>query len=276
MVMALHAWGLPVDVIVRELVANAAMGVPAIRRRRLKVPRTSADSISFEARKIVAEFEFFCDSAGSLDGKTVVEVGPGDALGLAPLFLTAGAARYVAVDRFFGDVWGERAVKLYEALAQIRGPHIGGWAERVELLHVSVEQAAGELPKSDVLVSFDVIEHLSDLRYAVHNMADMLKPNGIMLHRIDYGPHGVWLASRDYLSFLNVPKWVWTAMGSNRGYPNRTRHHEFVQLLQEAGLRVFSRITRSVDGDVMDAEIACALREMPQLGRNFSEPAAAR
>jgi SAM-dependent methyltransferase len=270
--VSMKAWGLPVDVILRELAANAAMGIPAIRRQRLKVPRTSADSMTIEARKIIAEFEFFADSAGPLNGKTVVEIGPGDALGLAPLFLSAGAERYVAMDRFLGNVWGERAVKLYDELARIRGCHLGGWTDRVELLDLSIERAHDRPPKADVLVSFDVLEHLSDLPSAVRNMAAILKPNGAMFHRVDYGPHGVWLSANDYLSFLRVPRWVWIAMGSNRGYPNRTRHHELVRLLQDAGLRVCSRITRSVDGDVMDAEVACAPAELPRLGRQFADP----
>jgi SAM-dependent methyltransferase len=248
------------------------MGVPAIRRRRLKVPRTSAASISIEARKIIAEFEFFADSTGALDGKTVVEIGPGDALGLAPLFLSAGAERYVAIDRFLGNIWGERAVRLYDELARIRGRHLGDWAGRVELLNFSIERADGRLPKADVLVSFDVLEHLTDLPSAVRNMATILKPNGAMFHRVDYGPHGVWLSANDHLSFLRVPSWVWIAMGSNRGYPNRTRHHELVRLLEDAGLQACTRITRSVDGDVMDAEVACAPGEVPRLGRQFVDP----
>jgi hypothetical protein len=272
--VSMKAWGLPVDVILRELAANAAMGIPAIRRQRLKIPRTSADSITIEARKIVAEFEFFADSTGPLDGKTVVEIGPGDALGLAPLFLSAGAERYIAIDRFLGDVWGDRASKLYNELARIRGHHLGDWAGRVELLNFSIEHACGRLPKSDVLVSFDVLEHLTDLPSAVRNMAAILQPNGAMFHRVDYGPHGVWLSASDYLSFLRVPSWVWIAMGSNRGYPNRTRHHELVRLLEEAGLQVCSRITRSVDGDVMDAEVACSSGEVPRLGRQFADPKA--
>lgn len=263
-------WGLPASAILRELAANAAMGIPSVRRRRLQAPRTGSTSYAFEAAKIIAEFEFLRGSAGSLNGRTVVEIGPGDALGLAPLFLSGGCERYIAIDRFPGDVWGARAAALYDEIERHRSPFIPQWRQRVQLLNTSIEAACEELPKADLLVSFDVIEHLANLPCAVRNMAAMLKPDGVMIHRVDYGPHGVWLSASDPLSFLRVPGWLWNAIGSNRGYPNRTRHPELVRLLKEAGLQVVDRVTQLKCGDVMDAEIACGFAPELRLGQAFN------
>jgi hypothetical protein len=103
---------------------------------------------------------------------------------------------------------------------------------------------------------------------AVRHMSGMLKPGGRMIHRVDYGPHGVWLAAADPLSFLRVPRWLWAAIGSNRGYPNRVRHPQLVQLLRDQGLHVCERITREHGRDVMDAELVCGF-EPVVLGRPF-------
>jgi SAM-dependent methyltransferase len=266
----LDLWGLTAPALLRELVANVAMGIPPIRRRRLKGLRTRHRQVGPEAAKIVAEFDFLRDSAGSLKDKTVVEIGPGDAIGLAPLFISAGAARYIALDRFMGDVWSSRARALYDQIASFRGPFQADWQSKVELLRVSIEQAGQTLPAADLLVSFDVIEHLADVPVAVRHMSGMLKPDGRMIHRVDYGPHGIWLSARDPLSFLRVPGWLWAAIGSNRGYPNRVRHPELVQLLRQQGLHVSDRITREQDRDVMDAEMVCGLDPTVALGKTFN------
>ena len=270
----MNLWGLPPQAIARELAANTAMAFPAIRRNRLRGLRTRAPSPQFEARKIAAQFEFLRDSAGDIAGKVVVEIGPGDALGLAPLFIAAGAARYVAVDRFLGDVWGIGANALYDEIERLRSPFPSGWREQVTLVRHSIEHTVAGVPPADIILSFDVIEHLRDLPRAVRNMSSLLKRDGRMVHRIDYGPHGVWLSTDDPLSFLAVPNWLWTAIGSNRGYPNRVRHQQLVRLLEAQGLHMAERITRRQGTDVMDAELVCAFQPSLRLGRPFApEPA---
>jgi len=261
-------WGLSPATLLRELAANLAMGIAPIRRRRLQGLRTGDSRVEREAAKISAEFDFLRDSAGPLQGRTVLEIGPGDALGLAPLFISAGAAQYIALDRFLGDVWGARAQSLYERVQSLRGPFSARWRERVTLLRASIELDQ-PLPEVDLIVSFDVIEHLADLPLAVHNMRRMLRPNGRMVHRIDYGPHGVWLSARDPLSFLRVPRWLWAAIGSNRGYPNRVRHGQFTELLRREGLIIAERITRSHGQHVLDAEVLCGFDRTATLGQPF-------
>jgi SAM-dependent methyltransferase len=267
--MNYRLWGLAAPALVRELVANVAMAIPPIRRRRLQGLRTGQSHTGREVDKLVAEFDFLLDSAGSIRGKTVVEIGPGDAIGLAPLFIAAGAARYVAIDRFLGDIWGTRAEALYAAIAQRRGPFAPDWRERVSLLSHSIEQLPPMVPIADVIVSFDVVEHLADVPRAVGKMAAVLKPQGRMVHRVDYGPHGIWVSTSDPLSFLKVPNWLWAAIGSNRGYPNRVRHAQLVDALRQENLQVAERITRRHAGDVLDAELVCGFEGAGRLGRPF-------
>ena len=262
-------WGVTPPALFREFAANVAMGIPAIRRRRLMGLRTGSSVVQHEAAKIIAEFDFLLDSAGSLANRTVMEIGPGDAIGLAPLFISAGAARYIALDRFLGNIWGLHAQSLYDEIARARGPFAPGWQQHVGLVRSSIEATDQTFPTADLIVSFDVVEHLADVPRAVRNMAAVLKPGGRMIHRVDYGPHGIWLSASDPLSFLQVPRWLWTAIGSNRGYPNRVRHSQFVQLLRRQSLHVSERITREHGMDVMDAEVVCARDPTVTLGRPF-------
>jgi SAM-dependent methyltransferase len=266
----MRLWGLAAPALMREFAANVAMAIPPIRRRRLLDLRTGSSDQDREVDKLVAEFDFLLDSAGSIRGQTIVEIGPGDAIGLAPLFISAGAARYVAIDRFLGDVWGSRAEALYAAIAQRRGSFASDWRERVSLISHSIEELPPMEPIADVIVSFDVVEHLADVRQAVDRMASVLKPQGRMVHRVDYGPHGVWVSTLDPLSFLAVPNWLWAAIGSNRGYPNRVRHAQLVEFLRQQNLQVAERITRRHAGDVLDAELLCGFDGAGQLGRPFT------
>ncbi len=265
----LEVYGLSVITILRELAANIVMSIPMGRRLRLKGLRTSATTVSDEAKKIIAEFDFFKDSAGNLEGKTVVEIGTGDAIGLAPLFLSAGAVLYVAFDRFPGNVWGPQAEALYGELARLRGPFQANWRERTKLCKTAIEAVAQYPIKADLIVSFNVIEHLSDLARAVRNMVALLKPDGMMIHRVDYGPHGVWLSSRGALDFLRVPARLWNVMGSHRGYPNRVSHAGFTQILKSSGLQVSERVTQARGSYAMDAEIMCGYGAPLSLGRCF-------
>jgi SAM-dependent methyltransferase len=170
--------------------------------------------------------------------------------------LRNGAASYTAYDRFQGDVFSARAMALYCELdcpapttARIRG---------------AIEDAAGG-ERVDIVVSFNVMEHLRDPHVALRRMAAILKPGGILVHRIDYSAHDIWRAYEDD-RFLRFPEWLWSLMGSNRGYPNRVRHGDIMATIRSLGLDFDERVTgRLRSGDAAAAEIACGAK----LGRPF-------
>lgn len=254
----------------RELAANTAMGVPWIRRLRVRKGRTIGGSRDVKARLVLDQFSFFMETIGwqGIQGKVVAEIGPGDAIPLAPLFLAAGAKRYLAVDRFLGEVHGPEAVLLYKAILNImpnrlaeslnqlcRTSGAGSVEEfirltdRVGLYRTPVERPADTLrAQADYIVSFNVCEHLADLAQALRGMRTLLSPSGLMIHRVDYGPHDVWQNYENRLAFLTVPRGLWRAMTSNRGCPNRVRHAELMTMARALGLDCTDRIERRVSG----------------------------
>lgn len=251
--------------VLREVLANLAMSVEPIRRHRVRAGRTTTHDLSEQATKVLDQFSFFMDSIGweQIRGKTVIEIGPGDAIPLAPLFLGAGAAKYVAIDRFLGDVHGEFASTLYEVLASLAPSSIReGWQARridpshggligllsdpdlVDLRRVSIESLGhNECEPGDFVISFNVLEHTLNVSSALRSMTLLLKPNGRMIHRVDYGPHDCWASYENPLTFLTIPEFVWRLMGNQRGYPNRVRHCEVVDTLRLLGLSVLDRVT---------------------------------
>lgn len=217
------------------------MGIPAVRKLRSRFSRTT--KLNSDLAK--SQFDFFSTTAGDLHGKIVVEIGPGDKLALAQFFIEAGASRYIAVDRFISSK-NKSGDKIQVINSPIENLLIYGLA--------------------DIIISFATLEHLTDLPKALSVMSTMLKPNGIMIHRVDYGPHSPW--DKNELGFLAIPDTLWKLMGSNRGYPNRIRHTEVSAILYDLGFQTAERIRRTAsDGSALDVEFASAYSFMPTLGQ---------
>lgn len=248
---------LPYYSLLREIIANAVFLIPAIREAKIQSGRTSYP-VDKEAHKILAQFNFFMDTIKHVKDRTVVEIGPGDAIGLAPLFITAGASQYVAFDRFLGPIFDEKAQTLYRELEKHAGTFSDNWQHKAILHNKSMEDGCEITNYADVIISFNSLEHLHDIDAALRNMAKLLKPEGIMIHRVDYGPHDVWRKTSNPFMFRRVPRLLWWAMGSNRGYPNRVPHADVLKLFKANGLKVVDRVTHSFAGEPLDAEIFCS------------------
>lgn len=291
--------------IARELAANLAMGIPTIKSRRVRKGRTIGVAAEVKAQLVLDQFNFFIEAIGRrpIQGKVVAEIGPGDAIPLAPLFLAAGARSYIAVDRFLGEVHGAEAYRLYRAVVELlperlsSGLHdLCGAAgcesveellrlpDRVRLHRFPIEQPDDSMRgQADYVVSFNVCEHLADLPRAFRGMRSLLAPEGLMIHRVDYGPHDVWVTGyNNPLAFLTVPRPIWRAMTSNRGCPNRVRHAQLMAMIRALGFECADRIGhrasdvaidearahlssefRLLSDDeiaVLDAEVICSLR----------------
>lgn len=255
--------------VLREIAANLVMGMGPLRRMRVRRGRTTVQDLRLQARQVVGQFIYFRTNLGAdrIRNSAVLEIGPGDALPHALLFKAAGASRYSALDRFLADPVSERALAIYRAVIEqarsegIPTPPIDA-ADRDDLLawfrdpgNVTIIPRAAEGLSRDsiapqrIIFSFNVLEHLSDVAAAMDNLSRLLADDGVMIHRVDYGPHDVWRSYANPLLFLTFPDWLWSAMGSNRGYPNRVRHRAVVNALRAGGLSVEDAVTsRAEDG----------------------------
>jgi len=264
-----------------EIIKNAAMKMPVIRRWRLGQPRagvrfTGKDSelqrYAFQSLTVLEQI------TGKLQGKSVCEIGPGDFLTSGMALLAAGADSYMVIDRFAGDYNCLEGREWYLGI-QAAWPRIypeipwPGWLdatrfpeaypERVRTSAVRIESAK-DIGTFDIVCSFQVGEHVSDVEKFARSTAMLLKPGGIAVHRIDFGPHGVWRSYRDPLTFLRIPEPVWQAMGSARGTPNRRRVDEVVAAFRAAGLSVhLTGIERYPQSALDLARLPARFRQMP-------------
>jgi SAM-dependent methyltransferase len=201
----------------------------------------TAESLSY----INSQFEDYMSYAGlteaDLQGKTLLELGCGDNVGLALRFIAAGVARAICVDKFYSRRDPVQQREIYLALRNSLTPEqqrrcdeaisledgIQLQPHRLQLLYgTSLAQAASSLdsiPKQfDFVVSRAVLEEIWDLDSVFQEMDLVLAPGGYTLHKIDLSDYGMFSgAGMNPLTFLTIPDSVYRLMASDSGIPNR-------------------------------------------------------
>jgi len=240
----------------KETAKNVLMGNAAFQKWRSKRPRAGAyftgsdeelERYAFLGLNLIKKY------VGDIKGKSICEIGAGDYLTSGLSMLAAGATRYAVIDRFPGDYTGDIAKQWYRGIKDNwsktypETPWTGdlkaedfpeNYADRLELIAQPIETADTE-NKFDIVCSFQVGEHISDIdAFVSMNKRLLEKPGGVALHRVDFGPHDSWFQYRDPMMFLRFSDSAWNLTGSNRGVPNRFRHHQFMEAFDRAGFAV--------------------------------------
>ena len=194
-----------------------------------------------------------------LNGKRVLELGPGDSFGVALAFLSAGAAQVVCQDRFaprrdtahHQRVYAAQRERLSgESAARYDAAFLpDGRFDEKKLLALVGEpfEAAGarlEPASFDLIVSRAVLEHVADLPAAYGQMHRLLRPGGLMLPKVDFRDHGMFTALGQHpLTFLTVAPWLYGYMVRHSGKPNRQLLSEHKKLVQDLGFEASYLIT---------------------------------
>ncbi len=174
--------------------------------------------------------------AACLEGRTLLEYGPGDVPGVAALMLARGASKVYCVDRFplvrldgknarvlndlLGGLAPEPRARLAQALRDPADPAAGFRSERLEYL-VRPNGTSGLADAVDLVYSRAVLEHVNDLDATFEDMVRAMRPGAIAIHLVDLRSHG--LHERNPLDFLCPAPWLWDLMFSAKGVPNRCR-----------------------------------------------------
>lgn len=173
-----------------------------------------------------------------LSAKRVLELGPGDNLGVALKFLEAGAASVVCLDKFYSKRDPGQQAMIYRALwegfdqqdqarladALKLGEEVHFNPDCLKYIHgTGIEEAAQlfEEGSFDLIVSRAVLEHLGDPDAAFKEMDRLLVPGGVMIHEIDFRDHGMFSrAGMHPLTFLTIKKELYASMTADSGKPN--------------------------------------------------------
>lgn len=177
--------------------------------------------------------------ASSLRGLRILEVGPGDSLGVALKFVTAGASQVVCLDKFQSEADRSQQREIYLALREsLQGDELSRFDTAISLASgielnperlaylcgVGIEEATEsfETGTFDLIISTAVLQEVFDIDSAFYSMDRLLSPGGRMAHKVDLSDEGMFgLNGFHPLTFLTIPRPVYEAMTKDAGKSNR-------------------------------------------------------
>lgn len=175
-----------------------------------------------------------------LEGKRVLEIGPGDNFGVALRFLAHGVSQVVCLDRFRPVRNKDQERQIYcalrETLAEDERRYFDAAVqldcglrfdmEKLKVVYgIGIENADQIFaPESfDIIASRAVLMEIADPDRAFEVMDRLLCPGGFSLHKV--APLNDYRMFRQYgyhpLEFLTVPDFLYRHMVSDSGKPNR-------------------------------------------------------
>ncbi|HEU0119521.1 MAG TPA: methyltransferase domain-containing protein [Bryobacteraceae bacterium] len=215
---------------------------------------TLDQSLAYIDRVFTEYFEFGGLLPREIRDWQVLEAGPGDNFGVALRFLTAGAGKVTCLDKFYAERDEIHQAKIYRALRErlsgeeaVEFDRIVRWENelarfdpaRLEYIYgLGLEESEGRLRAGsfDLVISRAVLTEIPDAEKSFQVMDRLLKPGGLMLHKIDLSDYDM-LSGLGYspLEFLTVPESIWKAMASHAGRPNRRRVNFYRDILDRLG-----------------------------------------
>jgi SAM-dependent methyltransferase len=108
----------------------------------------------------------------------------------------------------------------------------------IDLHSCSIEELSGVADQSiDIVLSYDVLEHLYDLNSAFSQMARITKPGGFGLHKVDFRDHRDFSRPLEYL-LLSEKEFSREFKERHGECGNRYRPREMWRLLESVGFEV--------------------------------------
>lgn len=206
--------------------------------------------------KVFGDYERYAGlTPEAIRGKTILELGPGDSFGVALRFIAAGAQKVITADRFIPirDSGQQRAIYegVLSRMSADERERVDGvlTAQGIDLPSVNVDVRAGlgieEAPREigeasvDIIISRAVLEHVYDLDSAFEAMNRLLKPGGLMAHKVDLRDHGLFTDGGQHaLEFLTVGDRLYAWMGEeSAGLPNRRLQGYYERTLDGMGYK---------------------------------------
>lgn len=186
-----------------------------------------------------------------LKGKSILEYGPGDILGVALLMYAYGAERVDCVDKFLLSRLSNKNISVYnkilnsldnnkraraEGAFKENGNPASGLNPGVINYKITKNGLSDTSCEYDLIISRAVLEHVNSLEETVFDIARSMKPDGISIHQVDLKSHGLDRCA-DF-DFLTWPTSIYRLMYSHKGFPNRWRVDKYKEFARHAKLNL--------------------------------------
>jgi len=214
-----------------------------------------SDSLAYIDKQYLDYVAYAGLSEHDVVDKRILELGPGDNLGVALRFAAVGAKSVVCLDRFYSKRDLQRQKEIYTALrARLNEEQQERFDEAISLEKDSefnpdristiygetVEEYAhrvnGSVNRFDLIISCAVLEEIYELDSTFVAMDSLLAPGGWLIHKIDLSDYGMFRNQGMHpLTFLTIPESLYRLMASSSGLPNRKRLSYYISKINEFG-----------------------------------------
>ena len=178
-----------------------------------------------------------------LEGKVVLELGPGADLGPALLLLEAGAKQYFTVDAnrlidktplaFYESLLASCA-RSKELLDEVRNTLAKRNGRIQYVVDPSFNLSALQDRGIDLVVSQAAFEHFSDVEKTIEQLSTVVHSGCTLVAEIDLMTHTGILRQRDPLNIYRFSPWLYR-LARFSGIPNRVRPESYKASLQKNG-----------------------------------------
>lgn len=206
----------------------------------------------------------------SLEGKTILELGPGADLGIAVMAIVQGAQSYYALDKH--PLALSAPQEFYEELRISSPPARGGVASpRAKGVgvpaHLSILDEGKSVPSSgrrdgsteisanspihylhnpdfdpkdipdntiDIIFSQAAFEHFDDVEKLFKQLSPKIKPGAVLIAEVDLKTHTRFIRDRDPLNIYRYSDTLYNTLKFS-GSPNRLRPVEYKKILANEG-----------------------------------------
>ncbi len=200
-----------IDWVVQQALKNLLMHMEPVVYLRKRLSSRENGTLVNIGRYFDSQWQTYLSAILSLnlavDNANVLEIGPGPILANGIRFIAEGAARYTAIDRFdilrrdgpvrraYHELVARLSLEQQQRCLGLIADQTGGrlFDSRIESVVAKIEECGEQLDRGrwDFVVSFDVLEHVDDLTGTLRAIRTLLKPGGVMIHRVDVGADNV-------------------------------------------------------------------------------------
>ena len=202
--------------ILKEIILNQLIRIPLIQKIAKNQHLTGRNNDPIQAKAIFEKLNEYT----KFEGKSVIELGPGQTFGVLEKVLEANALKVCAAD-----------IMTY----------VENIPDGIEYHQYDGTNLPFDDNLYDVLWSWSVFEHIRYPNITVPETYRILKSGGFAIHAIDLVDHFNYTWKKDELTFncLKYPEWLWDLMTWNRSnYVNRLRINDWLNLFIKEGFKI--------------------------------------